>query len=239
MTPDRLRGWLQRWRVGAASLQLRHDVVGDDSGAVFHRWDVEHLPTDADELVQLVLDVAGDYADSQQEAVRVSVEYLNDEDVKTAGTIHKAKTREAQTWDQANAADVSQGSIISQLLRHIEVQQKVLSGSNLNAFAIVERAMNVQQKVMERQAAQIQALADQVLELRAKAVVAGEEGDEEAAAETAEESRARARAFDRFAEIVPHVANGVLQYVATKQAGPAVNGAVNGAVHAAASVGES
>jgi len=223
MTPDRLRGWISRARVGAATLQLRHLPV-DGEGEVFQRWSIDMID---DDPVQTILDVCGDYADAIEEDARIAIEFLKDDDTVLASTVHKAKATEVTSYDAANAANVSQGTIVSTLLRHIEVQQKVLSGSNLGAFQAMERVLTLQSKLVEKQAQQIQQLADQVLAMRMEH--AAESGGAEP--DTEEESRARARAMDRVAELLPTVVQTAANYMQQRANGhsaaadpPTVNG---------------
>lgn len=223
MNPDRLRAWLLRNRVGTETLQLRQDGVDKP----FQRWSVAALPEDA---TQLVLDCCGEFADAIEESARVAVEYLNEDEDVIASTIHKAKASEVSGFDAANAANISENTIISQLLRHIEVQQRVLSGSNLGSFQALERVLTLQQKLVEKQAQQISQLADQVLAMRLKQVE--EEGSEESAADTEEESRARARAMDKVGELLPAVANTALAYMQSRL----TNGHAGGPVHVEGSV---
>lgn len=217
MTPDRLRGWLQRNMVGATTLQLRHDGMGE--GTVFQRWPVRALGDDMHDLVTQICEASAFYADSVEETVRVAIEFLSDEDEVIASTIHKARPEKVTSEFAANAANVSEGTIISQLLHHIEVQQRVMSGSNVGAFQTLERALTLQNKLVERQAQQIQALADQVIALQrvvidGAAAVQAAEGED--AVTTEEESRARARAFDKFAELLPMVADTAMAYARSR-----------------------
>lgn len=224
MNPDRLTRWLARGRVGAEMLQLRDD--GEEGP--FQRWPVATLPEDP---VQLIFDCAGDYADSCGESKRVAIEYLDDEGEVIAKTIHKAGTAEAKSWDAANAANVSENTIISQLLRHIEVQQKVLSGSSLGTFNAMERVLALQSRLVEKQAQQLAQLSDQVMAMRLEQVKA--DPDEDDPADTEEESRARARALEKVGELLPPVANMALAYMQTRL----TNGhaAAGGPVHVDAS----
>lgn len=201
MTPDRLRGWLERHCKGAATLQLSASSAVDGDGRVFKSWPLQDLPEDLPDI-QEILDCCGDYADAAEEQVRCVIEFLNDEGETIARTVHKASTREAKSWDAANAGEVSERTIVSQLLRHIEVQQRVLSGGNLHAFQICERVLNIQQKMLEKLSAQNVELTDQVLKLR-EANAPSEDGEDPEV--SAEESRARARAWDKVAELAPMV----------------------------------
>jgi hypothetical protein len=226
MTPDRLRSWLARNRVGAVLLQLRHDSL-DTEGKVFQRWSLEAL---GDDPTQMVLDCCGDYADAIEESARVAIEYLNDDDEVIASTVHKARAASATGYDAANAGNISENTIVSQLLRHIEVQQRVLSGSNLGAFQSLERVLTLQTKLVEKQAQQIQQLADQVLAMRLEHG-SGDDSAELAVStpDTEEESRARARAMDRVGELLPVVANMAINYMQTRANGHAA--APGGPVH--------
>ena len=225
MNPDRLTRWLARNRVGAEALQLRDD----SEDKPFQRWSIQVLPEDP---VQIIFDCAGDYADSCGESKRVAIEYLDEDGEVFAKTIHKAGTAEAKTWDSANAANVSENTIISQLLRHIEVQQKVLSGSSLGTFGAMERVLALQSRLVEKQAQQLAQLSDQVLAMRLEQVKADPDEDSDPA-DTEEESRARARALEKVGELLPPVANMALAYMQNRL----TNGhaAAGGPVHVDAS----
>lgn len=219
MTPDRLRAWLNRNRVGADRLQLKDAGIAS-GGTVFQAWPVDRLPDDLADVVTMILEASADYADVLEEDARVSVEYLDDEGEVLASTLHKAKSGTAVGFDATNAANVSGGTIVSQMLRHIETQQKVLSGSNLGAFTLLERTLSLQGKIIEKQAQQIAELSEKLAAMASKAaeLTAGDDEDPEV---TAEESRARARAFDKVSELVPIVAQFALNYAQSKVAGGA------------------
>lgn len=228
MTPDRLRGWLERNCKRASTLQLSASSAVDGDGHVFKSWPLQDLPDDLPDI-QEILDCCGDYADAAEEQVRCVVEFLNEEGETIARTVHKASTREAKSYDAQHAGDVSERTIVNQLLRHIEVQQRVLSGGNLHAFQICERVLNVQQKMMDRLATQNAELHDQLSRMRAEQLELGAGGDgEEDPVVSAEESRARARAWDKVAELAPIVVS-----TATRAAAAHFNGGAPSASEAA------
>lgn len=229
MSPDKLRAWVARNRVAAHWLQLRACGIGNEGTYIFQTWPASGLAEDEQDVVQLVFDVSGDYADSIEEDARVAVEFLaEDGETVLASIVHKAKCSSPRSVDAANAANVSNATIISQLLRHIETQQRVLSGGNVGALAAMERVLNLQSKIVEKQALQNAELASKLVEMQRDLA---EHADEDATENSAEVSAARARAYDKIGELVPTVGAYIMQYVEHR----ATNGAAGPAVHAAAS----
>ena len=227
MTPDRLRAWISRNRVGAHWLRLRACGIDNEGTYVFQTWPTAGLTDDEHDVVQLIFDVAGDYADSVEEDARVAVEFLSEDDEVIASTVHKAKCTRPASVDAANASNVSSATIISQLLRHIETQQRVLSGGSIGALGAMERVLKMQSAIIEKQAAQNSDLASKLVALQGE--IAANDSESESEDNAPEVAAARARAFDKLGELVPVVGAYMMEHIQAK----AANG-VAGAVHAAA-----
>lgn len=198
MRPDKLRAWLQRQRVGASRLHLEHESAEGES-KVFATFPVEPLPD-----VQLIFDACGDLADALEEAVRVAIVMVNEDGLAIARTFHKQVPLEAASPDALGASDVSPNSIVAQLLRHIEVQQRAVTGSHGAIYDAFERTINQLQKANEKLLAQNTALTEALRNLEAA------QGTEETQ-EQREESIARTQAWEKFSELGPVVVDFMLK----------------------------
>jgi hypothetical protein len=119
---------------------------------------------------------------------------------------------EAHSVDALKAADVSMGAIVAQLLRHIEVQQRAVTGSHMSIYNAFERTLTQLQKTNERQALQLDRLTEA---LRDRDTANAETTEEER-----EEASTRRQAWEKFGELGPQVAEFFLR---------AANGKLNGA----------
>lgn len=212
MRADKLRAWLGRQRVGAARVLLQHDQPGE--AQTFATFPADPLPD-----VQLIFDACGDLADSLEESIRVAILVIDEDGETLARTWHKQMPLEASSPDALNASEVSTNTIVAQLLRHIETQQRAVTGSHVAIYDAFQRTLDQLQKTNERQNAQINALTEALNAAHGEA--------SEDTADTRAEAIARTQAWERFAELGPAVTELLLKAAAHK-----IPGVVNG--HAAA-----
>jgi hemoglobin-like flavoprotein len=199
---------------------LQHDSPGE--AKTFATFPADPLPD-----VQLIFDACGDLADSLEESVRVAIVILDEDGESLAQTFHKQMPLDASSPDALNASEVSSNTIVAQLLRHIEVQQRAVTGSHVAIYDAFQRTLDQLQKTNERQNAQINALTE------ALHAAHGEASEE--TADTRAESIARTQAWERFAELGPVVTELLLKTAAGKMNGHASD-AGRAAVNGAASV---
>ena len=214
-TPNKLRAWLGRARVGAVTLQLTHEGAGES--CAFQQWDMNVLMA-MESPEELILCACRDLADSLEEAVRVAIQAIGDEDRVLATVYHKQLAEENAHADGDNAANVSANTIVAQLLRHIEVQQNVMTRSQANIFAAFEKNPQ-QQKMIERQSAQITSLNETIQELKSGVI-------SEQSAEEREEAVQRGMAWQKVGELAPTILQLAAEYASAE-----MNGHSNG--HAA------
>jgi hypothetical protein len=171
---------------------------------------------------QVIFDACADHADALEEQIRVAIVIVDSEGEALATTYHKQAPLEASSEHAANAGDVSMGSIIAQLLKHIEVQQRAVTGSHCSIYDAFERTMSQMQKTNERLAAQNQALVEA---LRSIETEGGAEIEE-----VREEAVARTQAWNKLGELVPIVTDFAMRAAQSKMNGHAGHaaGAVNG-----------
>jgi hypothetical protein len=207
MTPEKLRAWLNRSREGAVTLRLSHCTIEEE--VMFRQWRLEQFET-GDIPVQVVLDTCADHADACEEEIRVAIEFLNSDGDVTARTQHKARPLQAGSFDALNAGSVTGNALVAQLLRHIEVQQRVMSTSYMNIQESYERTIAGLHKDRERMSQQIITLMDSLREQH----LGGD--DEEATPEGRTEALARAEAWNKVAEFAPAAMSLVIQGVQSK-----------------------
>jgi uncharacterized coiled-coil protein SlyX len=214
MRADKLRAWLERSRVGAHMLVLQHENGGESQTfATFH---VEPLPE-----VETIFNACADLADELECSVRVAIIFVNEAGEGLCRCYHKQTPLEASSVDALGAADVSSNTIIAQLLRHIEVQQKAVTGSHMSIYNAFERTLAQLQKTIERQATQIQQLTDAL-----KAANDNNATEEDDLQEVREEAIARRNAWEKLSEIGPVAAEFLLKAATAKITnGHASNGA--------------
>jgi hypothetical protein len=218
MTPNRLRAWLGRSRHGATSLRVQHDRLGKPH--VIKTWPVSEL---GDDCVDLILSAIADYADGLGESVRVAIQVLDDDEDVLATAIHQQSPAEAHSEDAQHADQVSGNALVSTLLRHIEGQQKVMTGTLLSIFNAFERTLEQQQKMLERQAKQLQQQSD--------LLVARRDDASESTEEDRAEAMARGRAWEKVSELLPIVSEMAIAHVRAGGTSANSNGKANG--HAA------
>jgi hypothetical protein len=189
---------------------LQHESVGEPQ--TFATFAADPLPD-----VETIFNACADLADELEQAVRVAIVIVNEEGEALARCHHKQMPLEAHSADALKAADVSMGAIVAQLLRHIEVQQRAVTGSHMSIYSAFERTLTQFQKVTERQALQITQLTEALRERDA--------ANDNDTAETREESMQRAQAWEKLSELGPQVAEFFLR---------AANNKANGNGHAAA-----
>jgi hypothetical protein len=199
MRADKLRAWLERSRVGAHMLVLQHENGGESQ--TFQTFHVEPLPD-----VEAIFNACADLADELEASVRVAIIFVNEAGEALARCYHKQTPLEASSVDALGAADVSSNTIIAQLLRHIEVQQKAVTGSHMSIYNAFERTLAQLQKTIERQAGQIQQLTDAL-----KAAQNDNATEEDDLQEVREEAIARRNAWEKLSEIGPVAAEFLLK----------------------------
>jgi nitrogen regulatory protein PII-like uncharacterized protein len=196
MREDKLRAFFERQRVGAHMVVLQHESVGEPQ--TFATFPADPMPD-----IETIFNACADLADELEQAVRVAIVVVNEEGEALAKCFHKQMPIEAHSVDALKAADVSMGAIVAQLLRHIEVQQRAVTGSHMSIYSAFERTLTQFQKVTERQATQITQLTEA---LRERDAVAGEE-----TLEQREEAVSRKQVWDKFGELGPQVAEFMLK----------------------------
>jgi len=185
-------------------LVLQHDNGGESQTfATFH---VDPLPD-----AEAIFNACADLADELEASVRVAIIFVNEAGEGLCRCYHKQTPIEASSADALNAADVSSNTIIAQLLRHIEVQQKAVTGSHMSIYNAFERTLEQLQKVVARQAVQIQQLTEA---LKAANDNNGEEEDD--LQEVREEAIARRAAWEKLSEIGPVAAEFLLKAATAK-----------------------
>lgn len=219
MTPEKLRAWLNRERVGAAKLQLLHCTV--DAEVMFQQWSLAGFE-DGDIPVQVILDACADHADAEEEEIRVAIVFIGEDGEQVARKNHKARPADVASFDAANAGSVTPNAIVAQLLRHIEVQQRVMSASYIQIQNSYEKTIGGLHKERERMSLQIQALSEKLVEYGA----AGGADNDNDTPESRTEALARADAWSKVAEYAPAVMQLVVQGVQSK-----LNGAGNGGTY--------
>lgn len=222
MREDKLRVFLERQRVGAHMIVLQHVSVGE--AETFASFPAEPLPE-----IETILNACADLADELEQSVRVAIVITNEEGESLAKCFHKQMPMEAHSPDALKTADVSMASIVAQLLRHIEVQQRAVTGSHMSIYNAFERTLTQLQKTNERQALQLDRLTEA---LREREVMTTEQSEADR-----EESLTRRQAWEKFGEIGPQVAEFMLRAASSKVMG-AMNGhgAAAGAVNGSAKV---
>jgi hypothetical protein len=110
--------------------------------------------------------------------------------------------------DALKAADVSMGAIVAQLLRHIEVQQRAVTGSHMSIYSAFEKTLTQFQKVNERQAIQITQLTEALRDRDA--------ANDNATAEDREVALAKTQAWEKLGELGPQVAEFLLRAASAK-----------------------
>lgn len=202
MREDKLRVFLERQRVGAHMIVLQHESVGEaQTFATF--------PADPTPDVDVIFNACADLADELEQAVRVAIVVVNEEGESLAKCFHKQMPIEAHSVDALKAtADVSMGAIVAQLLRHIEVQQRAVTGSHMSIYSAFERTLTQFQKVTERQALQITQLTEALRERDAE--------NDNATPEDREVAMARAQTWEKLSELGPQVAEFFLHAAKSK-----------------------
>jgi hypothetical protein len=223
MRADKLSAWLERNRVGAHAIVLQHDP-GVGELHTFATFPIDPLPD-----VEMIFNACADLADELEQAIRVSIVIVDEDDKAICRASHKQMPLEASSPDALKTADVSMGGIVAQLLRHIEQQQRAVTGSHLSIYNAFERTLTQLQKVVERQGAQIQTLTEALRDTEGK--------QSEETAEQREEAISRRQAWDKLGELLPTVSEFALKALAMKVSnGHAANTNGVGAVHGTASV---
>lgn len=169
---------------------LQHESVGEPQ--TFATYPADPMPD-----VETIFNACADLADELEQAVRVAIVIVNEEGEALARCHHKQLPLEAHSIDALKAADVSMGAIVAQLLRHIEVQQRAVTGSHMSIYSAFERTLTHFQKVSERQAAQITTLTEALRERDA--------ANDNETAEDREVAAARSQAWEKLSELGPQV----------------------------------
>lgn len=216
-TQNRLASWLKKPNRGeVVYVRLTHDRVGTPQTIAL--WRAAEVGVNLEDAAQRILQECDDYAAQANEAVRIKIELLDEGKETIAYLPHTATPDEPMTVDEANAAQTSSERVIAMFMRHVETQQRALTGSMGSIFNAFERTLEQNQRIIERQSSQIQNLQTQLE--AARAVNADDEEDSES---ERTEHLARARAWDKVSELLPAVAK-----IAINHAANGVNGSGGG-----------
>jgi hypothetical protein len=224
MKPERMKSWIVARPTGATRLQLLHDG-GLGSHTPVMSWsvaDIENMdsPTSPDATVNAVEEAAREHATSEGEPCSYLLQWQAKNGVAIKSVGHKA----APDVDADGAPGVklpdamNANRIVTELLGHISMQQKTMQQGMVGVLAAYEKALAMQQKVID-------SLAVRVAELPPPQLAAGD---------NEEVQRLKMIAFQKLIDIGPDVLNLGIHAIA-KSAGmipaaaPAPEVVLNGA----------
>jgi len=165
MESDRLGLWINKLVPGGATLVLLHEqALGQ--GLTVCSWSRTEVDAAAQTGVDIAADVlltAQEHADNLGEACRFQIQWQNDQGKSLRAQIHRCSPKHGtQNVYAENADAVSGNATQAQLLSHIAAQQRTMNGGIsvvAQSFSLVmaayDRAMTMQQKLLESQAVRL------------------------------------------------------------------------------------
>jgi hypothetical protein len=198
MKPEKLKSWLIARPGGAKRLQLLHDS-GMGSLTAVQSWSLEEMSamdsaTDPAALMDAIETAATEHATSTGEAQKYSLQFQssNGNALKTA--IHRATPEldeEGKPVVAAGDGVFNAQRMFTDLLGHIERQQKTMNLSHSGALLAYEKALAMQQKLIDM--------------LSAKLLDMPEPAPLELSADGLEVMKLKAAAIGKLIEVGPHV----------------------------------
>jgi hypothetical protein len=199
MKPEKLKSWLIARPSGAKRLQLLHDS-GMGGHTAIQSWSLEEMSamdsaTDPAALIDAIETAATDHATDSGEAQTYSLQYQasNGTALKTAK--HRASPELGEDGKPIVAADAggvfNAQKMFTELLGHIERQQKTMNLSHSGALLAYEKALAMQQKLIDM--------------LSAKLLDMPEPAPLELSADGVEVMKLKAAAIGKLIEVGPHV----------------------------------
>lgn len=145
---DRLGRWLAKR--ATQRVQLVHEqALG--AGLVVASWEPDDLRAEQANPVATILDAMQEHADATRERCSFLVQAVSGTG-RPLGTLpHKLDPAELDSEGAALASEVAPNAIVGQLLAHIAGQQKVMNGSVAIVLTAYERALSLQQAIIDRQ----------------------------------------------------------------------------------------
>jgi hypothetical protein len=195
MNADRLTVWIYKIVPGGVRLQLVHEqaLTGGITIASWSRDEVDDArenPIPGHSIAEQLNDAATEHCENLGESCRYLIQWVGAQAQPLRTMIHRVAPAEAASGvinvHAMQAGNVSGNQLTAQLLSHIAQQQKVINGSIGVILTAYERAMTMQQQMIQQLGARIDALPPP-------------------AAENEEFSKAKIRALDRLSELGPDI----------------------------------
>lgn len=184
MTPDRIRVFMYKPPSGGRTCTLSADL-GLGSSHVVATWTREECERSADpslgadDVVQAFQDAAQDYVDNTGEPTRFTATWLNAVDKAVKSAVHTAEPQRDGSLVKpgsvvAGAEPMSANRIVSELLAALLQKDKVMQGSFGIVLQSFERALTMQQKVIDSLAKLSESLPAAAQVTRSDAEIAAE-----------------------------------------------------------------
>jgi hypothetical protein len=165
MTPERLSMWLYKTVPGGVRLQLVHEqaLTGGITIASWTRAEVDEAretPVPGQSIAELLIEAGEEHANNLGESCRFLIQWVGEQAQPLRTLIHRAAPTDKQSMSDgaALAGNVTGNAMTGQLLAHIAQQQKVINGSIGVILTAYERAMTMQQQMIQQLAARLDAL---------------------------------------------------------------------------------
>lgn len=222
MTPEKLRSWLRHKPAGATRVQIVQDgPTGVQVIADWERDELETLETPEQDVAQAMIEQAQDFCDMEGEACKFLVRWIGTRDRPLKVVTHRAKPRpEDEGGTVVDRSAISDATIIRDLLRHLETQQKHLASS-------LGTILDANRKTLDLMSAQQESMAKQLAELRASEQAPARD----ASPEEREESIQRAKALEALTAKLPEAIDLGIAAVANRFLAPAPPGEDSSAEH--------
>jgi len=209
----KITSWVAKKVPGGRTLRLVHEQMAGAQPMTVASWkrdEVDQMLAEEQSIGAAVVEAARDHADSLGETCRFVLQWIDEAGDVVRAIHHRAMPSEMPENEGALAAGfVSGNQMFAEMLSHIRQQQKVVNGGFQIALAAHERALSMQNKMLDQQAQMLQTLVRE----RNDRLVNGD-------SDNSPLTEAKVNALKKLAELGPDVFQLIVAKVADHYAKP-------------------